>query len=364
MKRFSEQLKKKSLTIRLSAAEKRDVRERLVAFMEYHPLAVTHKKLAPVVSETAPYRLISIPVQYIRLGLGVMAVFVLIVLPTMADEGSRIHTTFNQALTATGRLSSTNPNLQNIPIRTEKGREVRKAFIARNDEFTILSADYSQIELRIIAELSEDPGMMEAFEKGLDIHAATASKVFNVPLEAVDKEMRRKAKAVNFGISYGQTAFGLSQTLNIPRKEAQDIIENYFAQYPNVRLLMDKNIAFAREHGYVETIMGRRRYLRDINDSNNNVRSGAERNAINAPIQGSAADMIKIAMINIHHAIKEKNLRSRLLLQVHDELVFDAHKDEVEILKPLIREGMRNAIPMKVAIEVDMGTGKNWLEAH
>jgi DNA polymerase-1 len=286
-------------------------------------------------------------------------------LPTMLNpKTGKIHTSYNQVVAATGRLSSDKPNLQNIPIRTEKGREVRKAFIARNDEFTILSADYSQIELRIIAELSEDPGMMEAFRQGVDIHSATASKVFNVPLEAVDKEMRRKAKAVNFGISYGQTAFGLSQTLNIPRKEASDIIDNYFAQYPNVRGLMDKNINFAREHGYVETIMGRRRYLRDINDSNANVRSGAERNAINAPIQGSAADMIKIAMINIHRELKKQNLKSRLLLQVHDELVFDAHKDEVNVLKSLIREGMVNAIPMKVPIEVDMNTGKNWLEAH
>jgi len=286
-------------------------------------------------------------------------------LPTMINpKTGKIHTSYNQVVAATGRLSSDKPNLQNIPIRTEKGREVRKAFIARNDEFTILSADYSQIELRIIAELSEDPGMMEAFKQGLDIHAATASKVFNVPLEAVDKEMRRKAKAVNFGISYGQTAFGLSQTLNIPRKEASDIIDNYFAQYPNIRGLMDKYISFAREHGYVETIMGRRRYLRDINDSNANVRSGAERNAINAPIQGSAADMIKIAMINIHHEIKKQKLKSRLLLQVHDELVFDAHKEELDVLKPLVKTGMRDAISMKVPIEVDMNTGRNWLEAH
>lgn len=286
-------------------------------------------------------------------------------LPTMINSKTgKIHTSYNQVVAATGRLSSDKPNLQNIPIRTEKGREVRKAFIARNDEFTILSADYSQIELRIIAELSEDAGMLEAFRQGLDIHSATASKVFNVAIDAVDKEMRRRAKAVNFGISYGQTAFGLSQTLNIPRKEATEIIDNYFAQYPNVRNLMDKNIAFAREHGYVETIMGRRRYLRDINDSNANVRSHAERNAINAPIQGSAADMIKIAMIKIHDEIKKQKLKSRLLLQVHDELVFDAHKEELDVLKPLIRDGMVNAIPMKVPIEVDMNTGKNWLEAH
>lgn len=286
-------------------------------------------------------------------------------LPTMLNpKTGKIHTSYNQVVAATGRLSSDKPNLQNIPIRTEKGREVRKAFIPRSEEFTILSADYSQIELRIIAELSEDPGMLEAFRQGLDIHAATASRVFNVPLDAVDREMRRKAKAVNFGISYGQTAFGLAQTLNIPKKEATEIIANYFKQYPNVRNLMDRNIAFAREHGYVETIMGRRRYLRDINDSNNNVRSHAERNAINAPIQGSAADMIKIAMINIHNEIKKQNLKSRLLLQVHDELVFDAHKQELDTLKSLIREGMSNAIPMNVPIVVDMNTGNNWLEAH
>ena len=286
-------------------------------------------------------------------------------LPIMINKGTgKIHTSYNQVVAATGRLSSDKPNLQNIPIRTEKGREVRKAFIARNDEFTILSADYSQIELRILAELSEDAGMREAFKQGLDIHSATAAKVFNVSLEAVDKEMRRKAKAVNFGISYGQTAFGLSQTLNIPRKEAAEIIENYFAQYPNIRNLMDKNIEFARSHGYVETMMGRRRYLRDINESNQTVRAQAERNAINAPIQGSAADMIKIAMINIDKAFREHNFKSKMLLQVHDELVFDVLKTELEVVKPIIAELMKGAIPMQVPIEVEMGTGVNWLAAH
>ncbi len=286
-------------------------------------------------------------------------------LPTMINPNTgKIHTSYNQVVAATGRLSSDKPNLQNIPIRTEKGREVRKAFIARSEEYTILSADYSQIELRIIAELSKDIGMMEAFKNGVDIHSATAAKVFGVPLTDVDKEMRRKAKAVNFGISYGQTAFGLSQTLNIPRKEAIEIIENYFAQYPSIRDLMDSNIEFARKNGYVETMMGRRRYLRDINEKNPTVRAQAERNAINAPIQGSAADMIKIAMIQIAKAFKEKNFKSKMLLQVHDELVFDVYKPELEQVKPVIAEHMKNAIPMKVPIEVEMGTGLNWLAAH
>ena len=286
-------------------------------------------------------------------------------LPTMLNpKTGKIHTSYNQVVAATGRLSSDKPNLQNIPIRTEKGREVRKAFIARSEDFTILSADYSQIELRIIAELSEDAGMFEAFKNGVDIHSATAAKVFNVELSQVDKEMRRKAKAVNFGISYGQTAFGLSQTLNIPRKEAIEIIENYFAQYPSIRDLMDRNIEFARKHGYVETMMGRRRYLRDINEKNPTVRAQAERNAINAPIQGSAADMIKIAMIRIAAAFKEKQFKSKMLLQVHDELVFDIYKPELERVKPVIEEHMKNAIKMKVPIEVEMGIGINWLAAH
>lgn len=276
----------------------------------------------------------------------------------------RIHTSYNQAVAATGRLSSTAPNLQNIPIRTERGREIRKAFVPRNEDYVLLAADYSQIELRLIAELSKDEGMMEAFINGLDIHTATASKVYGIPLEDVSKDMRRNAKTVNFGIVYGISAFGLSERLNIPRGEARDIIDNYFKQYPGVKKYMDGNINFAKEHGFVETIMGRRRYLNDINSGNANVRGFAERNAINAPVQGSSADMIKIAMINIFNEMNKRNLKSKMILQVHDELVFDAHKNELDILKPLVEEGMKNAIPLKVPVVVDMNTGNNWLEAH
>lgn len=287
------------------------------------------------------------------------------VLPTLVSKRDRrIHTSYNQAVAATGRLSSNNPNLQNIPIRTERGREIRKAFVPRNENHVLLSADYSQIELRIIAELSEDPKMIEAFTSGVDIHTATAARVFNVALDQVTREMRSGAKAVNFGIAYGMSAFGLSERLNIPRREAADIIENYFATYPGIRSYMDQTIAFAREHGYVETMMGRRRYLRDINSRNGTVRAFAERNAINAPIQGSSADMIKIAMIRIFNDIRKKGLKSKMILQVHDELVFDVHKDEVEAIQPIIEEHMKNAIPMKVPIIVEMSTGENWLEAH
>jgi DNA polymerase-1 len=236
---------------------------------------------------------------------------------------NRIHTSYNQVVAVTGRLSSDNPNLQNIPIRTIRGKEIRKAFVPRNENYILLSADYSQIELRIIAELSKDQGMIEAFQSGQDIHQATASKVYNVSLEEVTADMRRNAKMVNFGIIYGISAFGLSERLNIPRKEAATIIENYFAKYPRIKAYMDESIDIAREKGYVETIKGRRRYLRDINSSNHTVRGYAERNAINAPIQGSAADMIKIAMINIHNDFKANNIKSKMLLQVHDELVFD-----------------------------------------
>lgn len=286
-------------------------------------------------------------------------------LPTLVNkETGRLHTTYNQVVAATGRLSSDRPNLQNIPIRTERGREVRKAFVPRNDDYVLLSADYSQIELRIIAELAEAEGMIEAFSKGIDIHAATASKVFGVPLDQVDREMRSKAKAVNFGISYGQTAFGLSQSLGISRTEAKEIIDNFFAQFPGIRDYMDTSIEFARKHGYVQTMKGRKRWLKDINSANAVVRGYAERNAINSPIQGSAADMIKIAMINVHREFEKNNFKSKMLLQVHDELVFDVHKDEVEAVKPVIEEGMKNAIPMKVPVVVEMGTGQNWLEAH
>ena len=277
----------------------------------------------------------------------------------------RIHTSYNQVVAVTGRLSSDNPNLQNIPIRTVRGREIRKAFIPRNENYILLSADYSQIELRIIAELSKDPGMIEAFLSGQDIHKATAAKVYNVSLEEVTSDMRRNAKMVNFGIIYGISAFGLSERLNIPRKEAAEIIENYFAKYPGIKSYMDDSIEIARERGYVETIMGRRRYLRDINSSNHTVRGYAERNAINAPIQGSAADMIKIAMINIHKDFKDRNLKSKMLLQVHDELVFDVWKEELETVKIIIGNRMKNAISsLNVPMEVGIGVGKNWLEAH
>ncbi|MCW3083418.1 MAG: polymerase [Bacteroidetes bacterium] len=277
----------------------------------------------------------------------------------------RIHTSYNQVVAVTGRLSSDNPNLQNIPIRTERGREIRKAFTARNENYILLSADYSQIELRIIAELSGDVGMIEAFASGQDIHAATAAKVYNVPLEEVTSDQRRNAKMVNFGIIYGISAFGLSERLNIPRKEAAEIITNYFDKYPRIKAYMDESIELAKEKGYVETIMGRRRYLRDINSPNHTVRGYAERNAINAPIQGSAADMIKIAMINIHNDFIEQKLQSKMLLQVHDELVFDVLKEEVDVVKGIVSNRMRNAIPsLKVPMEIGMGTGYNWLEAH
>ena len=287
-------------------------------------------------------------------------------LPLLVNQRTgRIHTSYNQVVAVTGRLSSDNPNLQNIPIRTERGREIRKAFIPRNENYILLSADYSQIELRIIAELSKDEGMIEAFKSGQDIHKATAAKVYNVSLEDVTSDMRRNAKMVNFGIIYGISAFGLSERLNIPRKEAAAIIESYFSTYPRIKEYMDECIVNAREKGYVETIMGRRRYLRDINSGNNNVRGFAERNAINSPIQGSAADMLKIAMIQIHDDFKSKNLKSKMLLQVHDELVFDVWIDELELVKSIVENRMKNAIStLRVPMEVGIGVGKNWLEAH
>ncbi len=287
-------------------------------------------------------------------------------LPALVNpETGRIHTTFSQTIASTGRLSSMNPNIQNIPIRTARGRRIRKAFVARDSNYKLLAADYSQIELRLLAHMSGDDGMIEAFKHGEDIHKTTAARVFGVPPEEVTPEMRRKAKAVNFGIAYGQSAFGLSQALGISRTEAREIIDNYFEKFPGIRSYMDKTIAFAREHGYVETIKGRRRYLRDINSRNNVVRGAAERNAINSPIQGSAADMIKIAMIELAQALKTKAFRSKMLLQVHDELVFDALNEELPALKALVREKMEQAIPgLSVPIKVDMGTGDNWLEAH
>lgn len=276
----------------------------------------------------------------------------------------RVHTSYNQAVAATGRLSSNNPNLQNIPIRTARGREIRKAFVPRNDDYTLLAADYSQIELRIIAELSGDAGLIDTFVQGLDVHSATASRIFGVPVEEVTPDMRRSAKTVNFGIVYGISAFGLSERLSIPRQEAADIIEQYFEKYPGVKSYMDETIDFARKNGYVETMMGRRRYLRDINSANATVRGFAERNAINAPVQGSSADMIKIAMISIHEAMRAAGMRSKMILQVHDELVFDTHKSELKTLKEMVGEKMRTAIPMTVPVVVEMNNGKNWLEAH
>lgn len=286
-------------------------------------------------------------------------------LPTLALESTgRVHTNYMQTIAATGRLSSNNPNLQNIPIRSARGREIRKAFIPRDDQHVLLAADYSQVELRIIAALSGDSGMIEAFKAGADIHAATASKVFHVPIEEVDREMRSKAKAVNFGISYGQGAFGLSQNLNISRSEAKEIIESYFHQFARLKEYQTENIEFARKNGYVQTIMGRRRYLKDIHSANAVVRGFAERNAINAPIQGSAADVIKVAMINIHDRFRQEGFKSKMIMQVHDELVFDAHKDELDTIKPIITDLMQNAVKLDVPLKVDVGEGANWLEAH
>lgn len=275
-----------------------------------------------------------------------------------------VHTSYNQAVTATGRLSSANPNLQNIPVKSERGKEIRKAFVPRDKNHILLAADYSQIELRIITHLSGDPAMSEAFREGLDIHAATASRVYKVPLDQVAKDMRRNAKAVNFGIIYGMSAFGLGERLGISRFDAAAIIESYFKEYIGIQEYIQKNIEFARKHGYVETMLGRRRYLRDINASNSVVRNFAERNAVNAPIQGSSADMIKIAMSNIHKAMIDNDLKSKMILQVHDELVFDTCLDELEILKEIVNDKMTNALPLNIPVVVELNTGENWLEAH
>jgi DNA polymerase I len=286
-------------------------------------------------------------------------------LPELISQNTkRIHTSFNQVVAVTGRLSSDNPNLQNIPIRTERGRQIRKAFIPRDKDHVLLSADYSQIELRIVASISEDKNMCEAFNSNKDIHTATAAKVYGIPESEVTKEMRYKAKSVNFGIIYGQGAFGLADNLNIPRAEAKQLIENYFKEYNAIKGYMDDEINFARENGFVKTLLGRKRWLRDINSNNATVRSYAERNAINAPIQGSAADMIKVAMINIDKELREKNFKTKMILQVHDELVFDVYRPELETVKPIIEHHMKHALPLKVPVEVGMGVGENWLEAH
>ncbi len=286
-------------------------------------------------------------------------------LPNQVDAKSgRVHTDYMQTVAATGRLSSNNPNLQNIPVRSERGRQIRKAFIARDENYTLVSADYSQIELRIIAALCGEENMIEAFRNNEDIHKSTAAKVFNVPLEEVTKEQRSHAKTVNFGIIYGVSAFGLSNQTNLSRKESAELIDAYYKTYPKLKSFISDQVDFARENGYVETISGRRRYLKDINSANAIVRGGAERNAVNAPIQGSAADIIKIAMINIHKKLKSENWQSKMLLQVHDELVFDVHNSELEKIQPMIKHEMESAFKMIVPLEVEIGLGKNWLEAH
>ncbi|MHC5309049.1 DNA polymerase I [Myroides sp. LJL116] len=286
-------------------------------------------------------------------------------LPKQVDpKTNRIHTEYMQAVAATGRLSSNNPNLQNIPIRTETGKAIRKAFVPRDENYVLLAADYSQIELRIIAALSQEDTMIEAFNKGLDIHSSTAANVFNVPLDQVTKEQRSHAKTVNFGIIYGVSAFGLSNQTNLSRAQSKELIDAYYQTYPKLKDYIATQVDFAREHGYVQTILGRRRYLKDINSHNAMVRSAAERNAVNAPIQGSAADIIKIAMINIHNKLEQENWKSKMLLQVHDELVFDAHKDELEALQIMVKEQMQNAFELEVPLVVDIGVGQNWLEAH
>lgn len=282
----------------------------------------------------------------------------------VAEDSKRIHTEYLQTVAATGRLSSNNPNLQNIPIRTERGRLVRKAFVPKNEEYTLMAADYSQIELRIIAALSKEETMIEAFQRGEDIHASTAAKVFKVPLGEVTRLQRDQAKTVNFGIIYGVSAFGLSNQTNLSRTEAKDLIDTYYETYPKLKDYMDKQVAFAREEGYVETVLGRRRYLADINGRNAMLRGMAERNAVNAPIQGSAADIIKIAMINIHKELEERKLKTKMLLQVHDELVFDVYKPELEEVTKLVTELMEEAFPLIVPLKVDIGLGNNWLEAH
>ena len=269
-----------------------------------------------------------------------------------------------QTVAATGRLSSNNPNLQNIPIRTERGRQVRKAFVPRDENYVLLAADYSQIELRIIAALSKEENMIKAFQNGEDIHASTAAKVFNVDLKDVTREQRSNAKTVNFGIVYGVSAFGLSNQTNLSRSEAKELIDTYYETYPKLKAYMSEQVDFARDNGYVQTVLGRRRYLKDINSRNAVVRSASERNAVNAPIQGSAADIIKIAMINIYNKLEAGNYKTKMLLQVHDELVFDVYKPELETMQKLIKSEMEGAFKIDVPLDVEIDTGLNWLEAH
>ncbi|WGK65598.1 DNA polymerase I [Croceiramulus getboli] len=286
-------------------------------------------------------------------------------LPEQVEESTgRVHTDYMQTVAATGRLSSNNPNLQNIPIRTERGRQVRKAFIPRDEDHVLLAADYSQIELRIIAALSEEENMIEAFKNGEDIHASTAAKVFNVPINEVTREQRSNAKTVNFGIIYGVSAFGLSNQTDLSRSESKELIDTYYKTYPKLRNYISDQVDYARDHGYVQTVLGRRRYLKDINSRNAVVRGAAERNAVNAPIQGSAADIIKIAMINIYEALEEQEFKTKMLLQVHDELVFDVPKGELDAIKKLVQEKMEQAYTLEVPLDVELGVGENWLEAH
>jgi len=286
-------------------------------------------------------------------------------LPKQLDKyTNRIHTEYVQTVASTGRLSSINPNLQNIPIRTNRGREVRKAFIARNKDYFLMAADYSQIELRIIASLSNEENMINAFKKNEDIHASTASAVFNVPINQVSKEQRSNAKVVNFGIIYGVSAFGLSNQTNLNRTESKELIEKYFEKYPKLKQYINNQISFARNNGYVETVLGRRRYLKDINSQNSVVRGAAERNAINAPVQGSAADIIKIAMINIQRKLSTGNYKSKMLLQIHDELVFDVFKPELNQMIEITKNEMEKAFELNVPLTVDLNYGLNWLEAH
>lgn len=334
-----------------------DEKPRTTATKQYSTSEDVLQKLKgrhPVVNKILEYRsLIKLKSTYVD------------ALPKLVNPRTgRLHTSYNQTVTSTGRLSSTNPNLQNIPIRTEMGREIRKAFIPSNEENLILSADYSQIELRIIAAISGEQAMAEDFKNGLDIHTATASRIFDTPVAEVSPEMRRKAKMVNFGIIYGISSFGLAERLGIPRQEAASIISQYFERYPGIKAYMDKTIALAREKSYVETLMGRRRYLPDIRSSNAQARQFAERNAINAPIQGSAADLIKIAMIKIQKALKKRGLSSSMILQVHDELVFDAKQSELEMLRLLVEDCMTSSMNLSVPLLVDMDFGKNWLDAH
>ena len=318
-------------------------------------ILTNYQKDFPIVHEILEYRQIAkLKSTYVE------------ALPKLIDpKTGKIHTTFSQAVAATGRLSSINPNLQNIPIRTERGRKVRQAFIPSDENHILMAADYSQIELRLMAEMSGDENMLAAFQEGLDIHTATAAKVFNVPIEEVTREMRSNAKTVNFGIIYGVSAFGLSQQTNMTRKESKEVIDSYFKTYPRIKEFMDNNILQAQKDGFVTTILGRKRILKDINSANAIVRSSAERNAINAPVQGSAADMIKLAMINIEKEMKKRNMQSLMTLQVHDELVFDVLKTELEELKTLVIKEMESAMPgLKVPIIAEVGTGENWLEAH